>query len=72
MIQIAIKIITISIVVSIITAAIITIIGCWLFRNWVEKEMNRMLDEEGMRTNKFIMEMNAAMMESIRNAYFQK
>ena len=59
--------IDISTVTSIITAAFITIIGCWLFRNWMEGEINRMLDEEGIQTDKHLIEITAAIIESIRN-----
>lgn len=59
--------IAISTVTSIITAAFITIIGCWLFRNWMEGEINRMLDEEGIQTDKHLIEITAAIIESIRN-----
>ncbi len=64
--------IAISTVTSIITAAFITIIGCWLFRNWMEKEMNRMLDEEGIRTDKHIIEITTAITKSIRNTNLDK
>lgn len=59
-------------VTSIKTAAFITIIGCWLFRNWLEGEMNRMFDEEGIRTDKHIFEMTAAITELTRNTSLNK
>lgn len=64
--------IAVSTVTSIITAAFITIIGCWLFRNWLEGEMNRMFDEEGIRTDKHIFEMTAAITELTRNTNLNK
>lgn len=64
--------IAISTVTSIITAAFITFIGCWLFRNWMEGEMNRMLDEEGIRTDNHIIEITTAITKSIRNTNLGK
>ena len=61
--------IIISAATSIIVAAFITILGCYGFKVYIEKEVNRILDEEGMRTEKHILEVIELAKKSIRNAH---
>lgn len=40
-----------------IVAAVIAILGCYGTKIYIEKEVNRILDEEGMRTEEHVLEM---------------
>lgn len=49
--------IIISCATSMIVAAVIAILGCYGTKIYIEKEVNRILDEEGMRTEEHVLEM---------------
>lgn len=62
----------ISMAVSFIVAGIVTLLGLYGYKCYNEKEINRILDEEGVRTEEHILEIIKQAKESIRNAHFDK
>ena len=69
---VAITTIIISMATSLVVAAFVTILGCYGFKFYIEKEVNPMLDEEGLRTEEHVLEVIAQAKESIRNASINK
>ena len=59
-------------VIVVITTVIITLLGLYGYKCYNEKEINRILDEEGVRTEEHILEIIKQAKESIRNAHFDK
>lgn len=62
----------ISIATSLVVAALVTILGCYGFKVYIEREINRILDEEGLRTEKHVLEMINLAKKSIRNTHLNK
>lgn len=64
--------IIISAATSLIVAAIITFLGCYGFKVYIEREVNRILDEEGLQTEKHVLDVIDLAKRSIRDAYSNK
>lgn len=64
--------IIISIATSLVVAALVTIWGCYKFKVYIESEINRILDEEGVRTETHVLEMIERAKCLIRNAHSDK
>lgn len=64
--------IIISMATSLIVAAIVTFLGCYSFKIYIEREVNRILDEEGIQIEEHVIEVIGMAKKSIRDAYLNK
>lgn len=71
-IKTVVAIVAISIGTSIITASAVTILGCYSFKIYIEKELARILDEEYEFTKEHVEKVIEMAKDSIKKAYSNK
>lgn len=64
--------IIISIATSLVVAALVTILGCYGFKIYIEREINRILDENDSIIDKYIAGVIELVKNSIRDAHIDK
>lgn len=64
--------IIISVATSLVVAALVTTLGCYGFKVYIERQINRILDENDSIIDEHVQEVIELAKESIRNAHINK